>query len=56
MTLNPRTSNAALFDRLRASYDEGGALEIAAMAGLFNYFNRIANAFEIEPTQPGEGL
>ena len=45
-----------MMQRLRASYDEGEIVEITAMAGLFNYFNRVANALRIEPTKPGEGL
>jgi alkylhydroperoxidase family enzyme len=46
----------ALFARLRAHYDEGEIVEISAMAGLFNYFNRVNDALQMEPTQPGEGL
>jgi len=26
------------------------------MAGLFNYFNRVNDALQMEPTKPGEGL
>jgi alkylhydroperoxidase family enzyme len=46
----------ALFARLRAHYDEGEIVEISAMAGLFNYFNRVNDALQMEPTKPGEGL
>jgi alkylhydroperoxidase family enzyme len=31
-------------------------VEISAMAGLFNYFNRVTDALQIEPTKLGEGL
>ena len=45
-----------LFARLREHYDEGEVVEISAMAGLFNYFNRVNDALRMEPTKPGEGL
>ena len=45
-----------LFDRLRRFYDEGEIVEISAMAGLFNYFNRVNDALKMQPTKPGEGL
>jgi alkylhydroperoxidase family enzyme len=45
-----------LFARLREYYDEGEVVEISAMAGLFNYFNRVNDALRMQPTQPGEGL
>jgi len=45
-----------MFARLREFYDEGEIVEISAMAGLFNYFNRVNNALRMVPTQPGEGL
>lgn len=46
----------ALFSRLRQHYDEGEIVEISAMAGLFNDFNRVNDALLVEPTKPGEGL
>ena len=45
-----------LFARLRQHFDEGEIVEISAMAGLFNYFNRVNDALQMQPTQPGEGL
>lgn len=39
------------FARLRAHYDEGGIVEIAAVAGLFNYFNKFNNALQVPPTR-----
>jgi alkylhydroperoxidase family enzyme len=56
LTLDAHRIDAALFARLRAQYDEGEIVEISAMAGLFNYFNRVNDALEMEPTKPGEGL
>ena len=40
---------------LREHFDEGEIVEIAAVVGLFAYFNRFNNAFALEPTKPGEG-
>jgi len=56
LTLDARGVDDALFARLRAHYDEGEIVEISAMAGLFNYFNRVNDALRMEPTKPGEGL
>ncbi|HEY6292767.1 MAG TPA: hypothetical protein VI455_14560 [Terriglobia bacterium] len=41
----------ALFAELRRHFDEGEIVEIAAVAGLFNYFNRFNNALQMEPTK-----
>jgi len=41
----------ALFRRLREHFDEGQIVELAAVAGLFNYFNRFNNALQMEPTR-----
>jgi alkylhydroperoxidase family enzyme len=49
-----RDSNAIpneLFAELRSYFDEGEVVEIAAVAGLFNYFNRFNNALQMEPTK-----
>jgi alkylhydroperoxidase family enzyme len=40
-----------LFAELRRHFNEGEVVEIAAVAGLFNYFNRFNNALEMEPTR-----
>ena len=56
LTLAPRALEEPLFERLRQHYDEGEIVEISAMAGLFNYFNRVNDALQMEPTKPGEGL
>ncbi len=39
------------FDELRQHFDEGEIVEIATVAGLFNYFNRVNNALQMEPTR-----
>jgi alkylhydroperoxidase family enzyme len=56
LTLDAHQVDDALFSRLREHYDEGEVVELSAMAGLFNYFNRVNDALQMEPTQPGEGL
>lgn len=56
MTLDAHGVSDSLFARLREHYDEGEIVEISAMAGLFNYFNRVNDALQMEPTKPGEGL
>ena len=56
LTRDAHAVDDALFERLRRHYDEGEIVEISAMAGLFNYFNRVNDALRMEPTQPGEGL
>lgn len=40
-----------LFGELRRHFDEGEIVELAAVAGLFNYFNRFNNALQMEPTK-----
>ena len=56
LTLDAHGVDERLFARLRGHYDEGEVVEISAMAGLFNYFNRVNDALLTEPTKPGEGL
>jgi alkylhydroperoxidase family enzyme len=56
LTLDAHRIDDAMFARLREHYDEGEIVEISAMAGLFNYFNRVNDALGMEPTKPGEGL
>ena len=40
-----------LFTGLRQYFEEGQIVELAAVAGLFNYFNRFNNALQMEPTR-----
>lgn len=40
-----------LFRALRNNFDEGEVVEIATVAGIFNYFNRVNNALQMEPTR-----
>jgi len=56
LTMDPHGIDDAMFARLGRSWDEGQIVEISAMAGLFNYFNRVNDALQMQPTKPGEGL
>ncbi len=38
---------------LREHFDEGQVIEIAAVIGLFNYFNRFNDALHVDVTPPG---
>jgi alkylhydroperoxidase family enzyme len=40
-----------LFAELRQHFSEGEIVEITAVAGIFNYFNRFNNALQMEPTR-----
>jgi uncharacterized peroxidase-related enzyme len=55
MTRDANRVSDSVFAALRAHFDEGEIVEIAAVVGLFAYFNRFNNAFALEPTRPGEG-
>lgn len=54
MTQDSRHVSDEAFTALRRHFDEGQVVEIAAVIGLFNYFNRFNNALQMEPTRPGE--
>jgi alkylhydroperoxidase family enzyme len=51
LTLDSKAISDETFAELRRHFDEGQVVEIAAVAGLFNYFNRFNNALEMEPTK-----
>ena len=44
----------ALFAELRQHFDEGQLVELLAVIGLFNYFNRFNNVLRMRPTAAGE--
>jgi alkylhydroperoxidase family enzyme len=56
MTRDARSMTDADVADLRKHYGEGEIVEIAAVVGIFNYFNRFNDALGMEPTGPGEGL
>lgn len=49
MTTDPREVSEALWDELQAHFDDGELVEIATVIGLFNFFNRFADALQILP-------
>jgi alkylhydroperoxidase family enzyme len=51
MTLHPHEVDERLWAGLRAQFDEGEIVELAAAIGLFNYFNRFNDALKMEPTK-----
>jgi alkylhydroperoxidase family enzyme len=50
MTTDPHGVDEEAWVELRAHYDEGEIVELVAVVGLFNYFNRFNDALQVEPT------
>lgn len=53
MTTDARNVDEDVWAELRAHYDEGQVIELAAVIGLFNYFNRFNDALRVDITPPG---
>ena len=51
LTADSNHVSEGLFTELRSHFNEGEIIEISAVAGLFNYFNRVNNALQMEPTR-----
>ena len=51
LTRDSKHVSDGLFTRLREQFNEGEIVELAAVAGLFNYFNRFNNSLQMEPTR-----
>ena len=51
MTPTGSIPDTAIFSVLREHWDDTQIVEITAVIGLFNYFNRFANALDIPPTR-----
>ena len=49
MTTGARDVDEALWDELQAHFDDGQLVEMATVIGLFNFFNRFADALQILP-------
>ena len=49
MTTSAQDIDEALWDELQAHFDDGELVELASVIGLFNFFNRFADALEIRP-------
>ena len=57
MTTGAREVDEALWDELQAHFDDGEIVEIATVIGLFNFFNRFADALQIlPPTSTSTGI
>ncbi|MGH9487355.1 MAG: carboxymuconolactone decarboxylase family protein [Terriglobales bacterium] len=54
MTSDANAVDEALYAELQRHFDEAQMVEITAVIGLFNYFNRFNNALQMEPTRAGE--
>ncbi|HEX6108526.1 MAG TPA: hypothetical protein VFZ02_03870 [Ktedonobacteraceae bacterium] len=55
MTTSGRDVDEALWDVLRAHFDDGEIVELASVIGLFNFFNRYADALRILPPENATG-
>jgi alkylhydroperoxidase family enzyme len=51
MTTDAHGVDEDVWAQLRAHFDEGQIVELAAVIGLFNYFNRFNDALRIQVTQ-----
>src|ERR1700694_6053350 len=51
MTTRAGGVDEALWDELQAHFDDGELVEIATVIGLFNFFNRYADALQILPSK-----
>ena len=52
MTTDARGVDEEVWAELREYFDEGQIIELAAVIGLFNYFNRFNDALQVEITRP----
>jgi alkylhydroperoxidase family enzyme len=51
VTTSARDVDEELWDELQRQFDDGELVEISSVVGLFNFFNRFADAFQIrQPT------
>ena len=51
MTTGTGHLDEGLWKQLREHFNEGEAVEVTMAVGLFNYFNLVNNALEMEPTK-----
>ncbi len=54
MTRDARAVDDEQFRELCRHFDESQLVELAAVIGLFNYFNRFNDFFQMQPTPPGD--
>jgi alkylhydroperoxidase family enzyme len=55
MTTSGRDVDETLWDELQAQFDDAEIVELASVIGLFNFFNRYADALRILPPQTETG-
>ncbi len=55
MTTSGRDVDEALWDEVQAHFDDGQIVELASVIGLFNFFNRFADALRIQPSENTTG-
>ena len=55
MTTSGRDVDEALWDELQMHFDDGEIVELASVVGLFNFFNRYADALRILPSESKTG-
>jgi alkylhydroperoxidase family enzyme len=51
MTTSARDLDESLWDDLQAHFDDGELVELATVIGLFNFLNRFADVFQIDPPE-----
>ena len=49
MTTGARDIDEEVWDEMQAHFDDGQLIEITTVIGLFNFFNRFADALQIDP-------
>jgi alkylhydroperoxidase family enzyme len=54
MTTSAQDISETLWDELQAHFDDGELVELASVIGLFNFFNRFADALEIRLAEKPE--
>jgi alkylhydroperoxidase family enzyme len=55
MTTSARDVDENVWDELQAHFDDGQLVELATVIGLFNFFNRFADALQILPLPGAQG-
>jgi len=55
MTTSARDVDENLWDELQAHFDDSQLVELATVIGLFNFFNRFADALQIPPSPGATG-
>ncbi len=49
VTTSAREVDEELWDKLQTYFDDGELVEITTVIGLFNFFNRFADALQVSP-------